>query len=46
VLGLVASFWTEAALLFWALGFGVLHIFYGGLMYLRHERNVTTAEEA
>lgn len=46
LLGLVASFWTEAALLFWALGFGVLHIFYGGLMYLRHERNVTTAEEA
>ncbi|HRH38627.1 MAG TPA: hypothetical protein PK760_09790, partial [Flavobacteriales bacterium] len=37
VLGLVALFWLEAGLLFWALGFGVLHIFYGGLMYLRHE---------
>lgn len=38
ILGLVASFWIGAGLLFWALGFGVLHIFYGALMYLRHER--------
>lgn len=38
VLGVIALFWLEAGLLFWALGFGVLHIFYGGLMYLRHER--------
>ncbi|MBV6405250.1 MAG: hypothetical protein IT228_06235 [Flavobacteriales bacterium] len=38
VLGLLALCWLEAALLFWAIGFGVLHIFYGGLMYLRHER--------
>ncbi|MBK8498187.1 MAG: hypothetical protein IPL52_05090 [Flavobacteriales bacterium] len=37
-LGVVAAFWPTAGLLFWALGFGVLHIFYGGLMYLRHER--------
>lgn len=37
-LGVVAAFWPAAGLLFWALGFGVLHIFYGGLMYLRHER--------
>ncbi len=37
-LGIVAAFWADAGLLFWALGFGVLHIFYGGLMYLRHER--------
>jgi hypothetical protein len=37
-LGVVAAFWADAGLLFWALGFGVLHIFYGGLMYLRHER--------
>ncbi|MBK6540975.1 MAG: hypothetical protein IPG10_06780 [Flavobacteriales bacterium] len=39
VLGVVALFWLDAALLFWALGFGVLHIFYGGLMYLRYERD-------
>ncbi|MBK9148921.1 MAG: hypothetical protein IPM12_14020 [Flavobacteriales bacterium] len=37
-LGAVAAFWADAGLLFWALGFGVLHIFYGGLMWLRHER--------
>lgn len=37
-LGVVAAFWPTAGLLIWALGFGVLHIFYGGLMYLRHER--------
>jgi hypothetical protein len=42
VLGLIALFWLEAALLFWAIGFGVLHIFYGGLMYLRHERSTET----
>lgn len=41
VLGVVAMYWLEAGLLFWALGFGVLHIFYGGLMYLRHERDST-----
>ncbi|MDX9751191.1 MAG: hypothetical protein RBT71_08955 [Flavobacteriales bacterium] len=39
VLGLIAAFWIGAGLLFWAIGFGVLHIFYGGLMYLRHDRN-------
>ena len=38
-LGVAAAFWPTAGLLFWALGFGVLHIFYGGLMYLRHERD-------
>lgn len=43
VLGVVALFWLEAALLFWAIGFGVLHIFYGGTMYLRYERGSKTA---
>ncbi|HQV53130.1 MAG: hypothetical protein IPF95_09680 [Flavobacteriales bacterium] len=38
VLGIIALFWLQAGLMFWALGFGVLHIFYGGLMYLRYER--------
>ena len=37
-LGLVATFWLGAGLMFWALGFGVLHIVYGGLMWYRHER--------
>lgn len=38
VLGLVALFSLGAGLLFWALGFGVLHIIYGGLMWARYER--------
>ncbi|MBL8003314.1 MAG: hypothetical protein JNL05_15280 [Flavobacteriales bacterium] len=37
VLGLLATAWVGAGLLFWALGFGVLHIVYGGLMWYRHE---------
>lgn len=45
-LGVVASFWIGAGLMFWALGFGVLHIVYGGLMWLRHERaSLPTANE-
>ncbi|HMC96443.1 MAG TPA: hypothetical protein VKG92_02220, partial [Flavobacteriales bacterium] len=46
ILGLIASFWVGAGLLFWALGFGVLHIFYGALMYLRYERKGSAAEQA
>ncbi len=42
-LGVVASFWIGAGLMFWALGFGVLHIVYGGLMWVRHERDQTSA---
>lgn len=38
-LGVVATFWIGAGLMFWALGFGVLHIVYGGLMWIRHERD-------
>ncbi len=39
VLGVTASFWIGAGLMFWALGFGVLHIVYGGLMWVRYERD-------
>lgn len=42
-LGVLACFWVGAGLLFWALGFGVLHILYGGLMWVRHERGETKA---
>ncbi len=38
-LGLLAAFFPGKGLLFWALGFGVLHIVYGGVMYLKYERN-------
>lgn len=44
LLGIIASFWIGAGLLFWALGFGVLHIFYGAVMYLRHERGTVRTD--
>jgi hypothetical protein len=37
-LGLIASFTTEYGLLFWAAGFGCLHIAYGVHMYVRYEK--------
>lgn len=42
-LGLIALFWLGAGLLFWSLGFGVLHILYGGIMWMRYERNSSAA---
>ncbi|MGN6640717.1 MAG: hypothetical protein ACTHJ8_17530 [Mucilaginibacter sp.] len=37
-LGLVAAFFPGYGILFWALGFGVLHIVYGSMMYLRYDK--------
>lgn len=38
-LGLI-SLWLEGyGLLFWALGFGIMHIIYGTMMWLKYERN-------
>lgn len=37
ILGLIACVWTGYGLLFWALGFGVLHIVYGTVMYFKYE---------
>ncbi|GAB3909442.1 hypothetical protein GCM10028803_47020 [Larkinella knui] len=39
MLGLIALFWTGYSLLTWAVGFGVLHIVYGTVMYLKYERD-------
>ena len=39
LLGILSAFWLGSGLMFWALGFGVLHILYGSLMYIRHERS-------
>ncbi len=36
--GLIAAFFPDFGLFFWALGFGVFHLIYGTLMYYRHER--------
>ena len=38
ILGLLASIFIGYGLLFWAIGFGVLHIVYGLLMYNKYER--------
>ena len=39
ILGLMASVYIHNGLLFWAVGFGVLHIIYGTVMYFKYERN-------
>ena len=38
ILGLLASVFLGYGLVFWAMGFGVLHIVYGLLMYNKYER--------
>ena len=38
VLGLIALYFIDYGLLFWAIGFGVLHIIYGTAMYFKYER--------
>mgnify|MGYP003624736607 CR=1 FL=1 len=38
VIGLIATQFTGYGLFFWALGFGVFHIFYGTLMYFKYDR--------
>lgn len=38
VLGLVALFNIGYGLYFWAIGFGLLHILYGTIMYFKYER--------
>lgn len=37
-LGLISAVLPGYGLLFWAIGFGVLHIFYGTLMYRKYDR--------
>mgnify|MGYP003683057223 CR=1 FL=1 len=38
ILGLIATQYVGYGLYFWAIGFGVFHIIYGGLMYILLER--------
>ncbi len=38
VLGLIAACIPGFGLLFWAIGFGVLHIVYGSIMYLKYDK--------
>ena len=41
-LGCIALFLTGYSLLFWSLGFGILHIFYGLSMYTKYDRQAST----
>jgi hypothetical protein len=38
ILGLIAAFYRSHGLLFWTLGFGVLHILYGTIMWYKYDR--------
>jgi len=38
VLGILAGIFISHGLLFWTIGFGLMHIVYGTVMYYRHER--------
>ncbi len=38
VIGLLAGVFIHQGLLFWTIGFGLIHIIYGTVMYYRHER--------
>ena len=38
VLGIAAAFFPAFGLLCWALGFGILHVIYGSMMYYRYDR--------
>lgn len=37
ILGIIALFWLGWGLVFWAIGFGLLHIFYGIVMYRKYD---------
>lgn len=38
ILGLIATFFWGYGLIFWALGFGILHIVYGVIMYNKYDK--------
>ena len=40
ILGSINMYYTEWGLHFWAIGFGLLHIIYGLIMWWKYERNV------
>jgi len=39
ILGLVSAYYIGRGLLFWAVGFGILHIVYGTVMYFKYDQN-------
>ena len=46
VLGILAGFVSRYGLLFWAIGFGVLHILYGIIIYYRYDAKSAGKEQA
>jgi hypothetical protein len=38
ILGLICAMYPGFGLVFWAVGFGVLHIFYGAIMYNKYDK--------
>lgn len=38
VLGIISAFFPGYGLMLWAIGFGVLHIIYGAMMYYKYDR--------
>ncbi|MEP0712064.1 MAG: hypothetical protein ABJC55_09080, partial [Algoriphagus sp.] len=38
ILGIIAAIFPEFGLVCWALGFGVLHVIYGSMMYYKYDR--------
>lgn len=45
-LGLLAALYTGQGLLFWAIGFGVLHIIYGVVMHFKYDRQSAKVSES
>lgn len=39
ILGLIGAYYIGYGLLFWAIGFGILHIVYGTVMYFKYDRD-------
>lgn len=39
ILGLMAASFNDSDLIFWTLGFGVCHVLYGAMMYVKYDRN-------
>lgn len=38
ILGIISAFLPDFGLICWALGFGVLHVIYGSMMYFKYDR--------
>ncbi len=38
IVGLIATYYVGYGFYFWAFGFGVLHIIYGGIMYCKEKK--------